>query len=148
MTIIDEILNFAIDREEEAAAFYTELAGKAKQKHMADLLLSFAAEERGHKAKLLAVKGGKRLAPKPGKVMDLQIADYTVDVKPSANMRYEDVLIVAMKNEKAAFRLYTDLAATADDPETQQTFLALAQEEAKHKLRFELEYDERVLAEN
>lgn len=148
MTMIDEILNFAIEREEEAAAFYAELAGKAEHKHLASLLLSFAAEELGHKAKLLAVKGGKRFAPKPGKVMDLKIADYMVDVKPSPTMSYQEILIVAMKNEKAAFRLYTDLAATADDPAVQQTFLALAQEEAKHKLRFELEYDERVLDEN
>ena len=148
MTMIDEILNFAIAREEEAAAFYTDLAGKAEHAHLAELLLSFAAEELGHKAKLLAVKGGKRFAPKPGKVMDLQIADYMVDVEPSPGMSYQEILIVAMKNEKAAFRLYSDLAATAGDPETEATFLALAQEEAKHKLRFELEYDERVLQEN
>ena len=42
----------------------------------------------------------------------------------------------------------TDLAALADDAELKAIFEALAQEEAKHKLRFEVEYDERILIEN
>jgi rubrerythrin len=53
-----------------------------------------------------------------------------------------------MKKEKAAFRLYSDLAGLADDAQLRNTFLFLAQEEAKHKLRFEIEYDENVLVEN
>ena len=55
---------------------------------------------------------------------------------------------VAMKKEKAAFRLYTDLAASTDDADLKATLLLLAQEEAKHKLRFELEYDEQILKDN
>ena len=53
-----------------------------------------------------------------------------------------------MKKEKAAFRLYSDLAAKTDDANRKETMLGLAQEEAKHKLRFEVEYDEFVLTEN
>ena len=55
---------------------------------------------------------------------------------------------MAMKAEKAAFKLYTDLAAATDDDGLKQIFLDLAQEEAKHKLRFELEYDDSILTEN
>ena len=53
-----------------------------------------------------------------------------------------------MKKEKAAYRLYTHLAGVAGDKNLSKTFLGLAQEEAKHKLRFEIEYDEVVLKEN
>jgi len=63
-------------------------------------------------------------------------------------MEYQDALIVAMKAEKAAFRLYSDIAGTTDNADLRGTFEALAQEEAKHKLRFEIEYDDRVLREN
>ncbi|CAK0779854.1 hypothetical protein CCP3SC15_6990002 [Gammaproteobacteria bacterium] len=55
---------------------------------------------------------------------------------------------MAMKKEKAAFKLYTDLAASTDDVGVRNTLLALAQEEAKHKLRFEIEYDDQILVEN
>jgi rubrerythrin len=44
--------------------------------------------------------------------------------------------------------MYTDLAATVDDESLRETFLALAQEEAKHKLRFEVEYDDVIMQEN
>jgi len=53
-----------------------------------------------------------------------------------------------MKKEKAAFRMYNDLASKAKKPELKALFLNLAQEEAKHKLRFEVEYDEHFLPEN
>ena len=40
------------------------------------------------------------------------------------------------------------LASALDDEGTRHTLLALAQEEARHKLRLESEYDEAVLTEN
>ena len=54
-----------------------------------------------------------------------------MEQKPSASMDYQSALILAMKQEKAAFRLYTDLAASTDDEKTRDLFLSLAQEEAK-----------------
>ena len=55
---------------------------------------------------------------------------------------------MAMKAEKAAFKLYNDLAEATDDENLRSVFLSLAQEEAKHKLRFEIEYDDRVFQDN
>jgi rubrerythrin len=97
---------------------------------------------------LLDVKAGKRLLKAERKVLDLKIGDYLVDTEPCADMDYQDALIVAMKKEKKAFKMYTDLAEATDDENLQTTFLSLAQEEAKHKLRFEIEYDDYVMAEN
>ena len=73
---------------------------------------------------------------------DLKMADYLVDVAPRPQMSLAEILILAMKREKAAFSLYTRLASMISDPDVRKLFLALAQEEAKHKLRFEIEYDE------
>ena len=81
--------------------------------------------------------------------MDLKIADYLVDVEPDPNkLDYQGALILAMKNEKAAFKLYTDLAEATDDDELGGILLAFAQEEAKHKLKLEIEYDDYVLTDN
>jgi rubrerythrin len=145
---IEEILDFAIDKEQEAHDFYTDLANKADRPGMKAIFTQFAGEEMGHKNKLMSIKQGKRLLPKAEKVMDLKIAEYVVDVDPGQELDYQKALILAMKREKAAFRLYTDIANQTDDNEMKLSFLALAQEEAKHKLRFELEYDEVILAEN
>jgi len=145
---VDEILDFAIGKEEEAAQFYTSLARQTQKSWMRQVFEEFANEERGHKAKLEAVKQGKLLLPAAEKVMDLKIADYVMDSKPSPDLDYQDALIFAMKEEKAAFKLYTDLAGATDDGALRATMLALAQEEAKHKLRFEIEYDDHILSGN
>jgi rubrerythrin len=86
--------------------------------------------------------------PAPAKVQDLKIGDYLVDQKPNPELDYQEALILAMKKEKAAFRLYSDLADVTEDEKLRQVFQALAQEEAKHKLRFEIEYDDNILTEN
>ena len=145
---VDKILDFAITQEEKAAAFYTDLANRMSPKHMKEVFLGFAREEEGHKAKLLAIKSGKRLAPVEQRVLDLKIGDHLTDTEISSDLNYQDALILAMKAEKVAFRLYTDLASVATDAALRESLLGLAQEEAKHKLRFEIEYDDNVLTEN
>jgi len=145
---VDEILDFAIKGEEEAAAFYKDMAGRVDKDWMKKAFLSFAKEEEGHKAKLQAIKAGKKLFPAQKTVLDLKIGDYLVDAEIKPEMDYQDALIVAMKKEKAAFKLYSDLAQSTTDEDLRNTFLALAHEEANHKLRFEVEYDEFVLREN
>lgn len=151
-TEIEDALDFAIKREEESIRLYAELAEMARRPEIRTVLLGFSREEEGHKAKLLRMKdlvrGGATPKPPPINVQDLHLADYLVDEQPSPDMDYQAILIVAMKKEKAAFRLYTDMAEMTEDPGLRDTFLALAQEEAKHKLRFEVEYDDYVLSQN
>jgi len=143
-----DILDFAIKNEEEAAQFYTELATKTELATMRKIFEDFAKEEQGHKAKLINVKNSGSMQPATEKILDLKIGDYLVDADPEQEMDYQGALILAMKKEKAAFKLYTDLAAAADDSGLKALLLSLAQEEAKHKLRFEIEYDDYVLTEN
>ena len=148
MNNVDEILDFAIGREQAAHDFYMDLATKMEQRGMKDIFVQFAGEELGHKAKLTAIKDGKRLLPHKDKVLNLKIAEYVVDVDPNEEIDYQKALILAMKREKASYKMYLDLSNSVDDEELQGTFLALAQEEARHKLRFEIEYDDYILAEN
>lgn len=144
----DEILDFAVGNEEKAVEFYTYLADQADSSAMKKVFEGFAREEEGHKAKLLAVKQSNRMQPAVEKVLDLKIGDYLVDSDPGADLNYQEALILAMKQEKAAFKLYTDLAAATSDPDLRDLLAGLAQEEAKHKLRFEVEYDDHILTEN
>jgi len=145
---VDKVLDFAIAKEEEAAQFYNDLAVKMGRKGMKEVFEGFAREEMGHMAKLMAVKEGKQLHASGAKVMDLKIGETVSDVQPSGDLSYQQALIIAMKAEKAAFKLYTDLAGATDDQAVKELFLSLAQEEAKHKLRFEIEYDDEILTEN
>ena len=148
MNTVDEILDYAIDQEQQAADFYAELAGRAEKAGMKDILLDFADEEKSHKERLELVKAGDReLAPEQ-QVLDLKISDYLVDVGATDNISYQDALIVAMKRERAAYELYSDMAAKVPEGNLKEILLGLAKEESKHKLFFESEYDERVLKDN
>ena len=72
------------------------------------------------------------------KVKDMKIADYLVDVAPKPDMTYAEALILAMKKEKKAFRLYTFLSEEAKNPLFERIVPSLHLEEARHKLRFEV----------
>jgi rubrerythrin len=145
---VDEILDFAINQEQEAYEFYEKLGAGMARAWMKEVFAKFAKEELGHKMKLTEIKQGKQMLPAERKVLDLKISDYLVDVEPGADLDYQKALITAMKKEKKAFKMYNDLADAAPNESLRDVFLALAQEEAKHKLRFELEYDDIIMSEN
>lgn len=146
---VDAILDFAIANEVEACQFYTDFAARMDVPAMKKVFEEFAQEEQGHKAKLEAVKRGDySFGTGALKVQDLGLADYLVDPEPKADMNYAEALILAMKKEKAAYKLYLDLASAAGTQELTDLFLSLAAEEARHKLRFEIEYDDHVLKED
>lgn len=145
---VNEILDFAIEKEEEARLFYLEWAQKLENKALSEQFVLFAGEELKHKEKLQRVKSGSTFKPVSKQVTDLKIVDYLVDIVPTPEMDYQEALIVAMRREKAAFKFYSDLAAMAQDGGLRDTFLALAQEEARHKLRLETVYEKEIYSEN
>ena len=137
----NEILDFAISEEEAAAEFYTHLARTMDKAWMCRVFEDFATEEMVHKQKLVLVKENKLLLPAEDQIMDLRRRDYLVDAQPSEALEYREALELAMSKEKAAFKLYNDLAQSTEDAALRVMFLVLAEEEAKHKLRFEVEYE-------
>ena len=143
---VDEVLHFAIASERAANQFYMGLAAQMESQEMREVFEDFAREELEHKAVLEGMNRGKVMEAED--VADLKISDYVVDVEPQSDMDYKDALVLAMKREKASFRLYIKLAGLTLDNNLRRTFLLLANQEAKHKLRFEVEYDDVVLKEN
>ena len=145
---INDILDFAINSEQKAVDFYVSLSQRFNDKVLKEAFVDFAKEEMGHKARLTQIKETGLYEMKKEDVQDLKIADYMVRTEPTNDMSYEDALRLAMKREKAAYRLYLALAERAPNDGMKNLFNGLAQEEAKHKLRFEIEYDDYILREN
>jgi len=146
-TSVDDILDFAIRNEQDAVDFYSKYADLVR-KEMKDLFLEFAQEEIKHKARLMKIKEEKTFTFSPEKIYSMNLSDYTTSGNFTMDLSYQDALILAMLKEKAAFKLYMNLSQKTDIPFLKDLFLSLAQEESKHKLRFELEYDEYILKEN
>ncbi|MFA5424215.1 MAG: ferritin family protein [Phycisphaerae bacterium] len=150
MESVNDILDFAIEQEIASQIFYYRLAADSAIPEMRQVFEGFTKEEKGHQARLESMKAKDSLkgAINPADIQSLGLSDYLVDAEPTPDMEYKDALILAMKKEKAAYRLYTDLAELSDSTDIKDIFLFLAQEEAKHKLRFEVEYDDTVLHED
>ena len=142
------VLEYAISLEQRAVDLYTDLAHMAQDNATKEAFLEFAEEEMGHRKKLEDVLEGKAFISARDTVTDLKISDYTVEVILGDKPDYQDILLFAIEQEKKASVLYNDLASRVEKPELKELFLALAAEEAKHKHRFELEYDENVLKDN
>ena len=148
MNTVDEILDYAIDQEQQAADFYEDVAQRAETAGMKQILLDFSEEEKRHKKILQAVKAGEHELTPEQEVLDLKISDYMVEVDVTSDISYQDALIIAMKRERAAYELYSDMAEKVPQSHLKEVLIGLAKEEAKHKLFFEAEYDERVLMDN
>jgi len=145
---IEEIINFAVDKEREAIAFYEDLAKKVENPVMKDAVLSMADEERKHERMLRNLTPKKIQFVRETSLQDLKISDYLVDVTPTPDMSYQELLIVAVKREEKSFALYSDLEQRASDEATRKVFTLLKGEELKHKSRLEKEYEERVMWED
>lgn len=144
----DEVIQFAIDGEQEAIDAYTTASEVVRGRSAKDMLLGMARQEEMHKNKLQSIDRERVSEAAIVNVPDLKIADFMDDVTITAGMDYSDILAVAMKREQRAHNLYVALASNADDVELKKLFQVLAQEEAGHKLALEKEYDEHVLTEN
>ena len=146
----ESILDFAIEREYEAVEFYTDLSNKTLFAAQKVMLKDLADMEKGHAAALERIRtmGYSQTQQAQKEVEDLHISDYLVDVEIKPNLSYQDIILIAMKREEKARKLYLDLASKVSDGEMNTLFTRLANEEAKHKHQFEVIYDEEVLKEN
>jgi rubrerythrin len=143
-----DILDFAMAQELEAEAFYRELALQARAASMRGILEEFAEEEHMHLEKLEKVKQGQfHVLAGDTPIPSIHLAEPLPQAKIGPDMDLADALVIAMKREKAAYRFYIELAADAPSQELMDLFLALAHEEANHKLRFEIEYDDWIIDE-
>ena len=134
------ILDYAITQETEAHEFYKKLSKQVEKFDLQEKLKNFALDEFQHKIHLEAVRDGQ-VSINPDEVGSLEIAESLIDIQPHDDMKYDEILALAIRKEHAAQQLYTKLANASQKPEIKQLFTLLAQEEAKHKLALEIEYD-------
>jgi rubrerythrin len=141
---VDEIIDYAISKEEEAVAFYTELSQNETFSGAKNAFQDFAGEEQKHAAMLRDFKSNKEKISqyKYEWIPDMKRSNYMVDIDYNKGMHYTDMLRLAMKREEKALQLYNDLGAKVEDDAFIKMFRILAQEEAKHKRILETIYDD------
>jgi rubrerythrin len=143
---LEAIVEFAIEKEKEAVEFYSGLARDEAFSGSKEMFTDFAREEQKHQKMLQEFKTkGFTQAMRNYKlkwIKDIKRSDYVVELEYRKGMAYNEILMLAMKREEAALKLYNDFLKQADTPESQKVFKMLCQEEAKHKLALETMYDD------
>lgn len=140
----EDIIEYAIESEKEAVAFYGEVAQKAPAANQRKILEEFADEERKHQAMFEDFGNNKEKLEgyKFTWIPDIKRSNYVVDMKYEKGMDYLDLLRLAMKREEKALQMYNELLEKTDDDELKKLFKMLCQEEAGHKLKLETIYDD------
>ena len=144
---LEAIVDFAIEKEREAVEFYQHISDNEEDfSGSKQMFAEFAAEEEKHEKILKEFKAQgitKSLEEYQLKwITDIKRSDYLVDLDYEQGMPYNEILLLAMKREEKALKLYNDFLDQADTDEGKKLFKILCQEEAKHKLALETIYDD------
>jgi rubrerythrin len=139
---VGDVLELAISREIQAAEFFMDMAGRMASPAMRALFERLSEEELEHKAKLeLEMMKEGIVAKTVGRLIDVGEADYGREFDLGPDVDFKEVLSVVIEKERRSFRFYTCLAGIIIEEDVHDVLLQLAEEEARHFVRFEREYD-------
>ncbi len=141
---INDIIDFASQKEKEAVVFYAKLSRMEPFLAIRETLSDFAKQEQKHYELLQNFIENQSILNRYvfNWIPDMKRSDYLVDMKYSKGMSYRELLMLAMKREEKSLKLYNELLEKIDDDELKKLFKILAQEEAKHKNILETIYDD------
>ena len=146
----NDILDYAIGKEKEAKQFYLDISEEEGLYGNRQTFLDFAKEEDKHVVMLEKLKAGVKDRGVDNYefkwIKDIKRGDLRLDIEYEKGMNYRDILMLAIKREEKALKLYNDLQVRVEDADHAKIFKILCQEEAKHKLALETMYDD-VMAE-
>ena len=125
----EDIINFAIAREQYACELYKSMAKREVYSNVAQLCEQLAAEELRHKQKLQQdfMMAGQTVLP-------MELSEYVVhSEQKTIFMDCQEFLAFAVKKEEKSVKFYKEMAEEATEAQYKNIFLNLAIEEEKHK---------------
>lgn len=142
-----DVLEFAIRKEHDARELYLMFKDVVRDPGAKTLLQALADQELGHRNMLEKALREGSVEGIVGKdqVKDLHLSDNFVTEPISPQSSPQEIMIFAMKNEKASYSLYTTMAQNYSGTTLEPIFSKLAQEELHHKETLEKQYEEHFM---
>ena len=135
------LIDIAIEREEEAAKFYRDLAKKVQDKSVQDTLEFLAKEEDRHKQFLSAYRAGNYEGSLDlEEVVDYKIAEHMEEPDADEMKNSTDAYLIAAHKELQSYRFYKSMADLHTEGKAKEMLYKSANEEMKHKERVEYLY--------
>jgi rubrerythrin len=140
--MVSEIIDMAIQREEEAYAFYMDVYAKVTESTVKDTLEFIAAEEKRHREFLVKYRDGGFGVDslRMNDPVDYKIAQHLEEPEVKTDMRSEDIYLVAAHRENRSYHFYSDLANLHTSGDLHELLLKIASEELRHKEKMEYLY--------
>jgi rubrerythrin len=140
---IPEILRFAIGKEKASRQFYYDVAARVTDPITQSVFEAIGLEEQKH------IDALELELMKLGITVDVD-AEFdenekrwlkTVEMDEDAeNMDFREAMLIAIQKEKASHQLYIQILGLIQQPEYRDIFRQLAEEEMRHIVQFEREY--------
>ena len=144
---LDDVIKFAVEREETAYQLYKRAAELSSTSAAKKMFEELAAEELTHKQVFVKIDIEKAAQHKLCKIPETSISKYLADVPFRADMSYQEILVFAIKTEESAYQLYKTAAGMTDDEKLQKVLMSFADVELGHRRRIEEIYEDKVLTE-
>ena len=142
---VSDVVDFAIQKEENAMEFYRKCAERAKNPGIKEFFKEMVTEEQSHRDMLRNLDSLNLDKVELKEVENLKISDYLVDVTFSDKITYQEALILAMKKEEKALAFYSGWKNKCMSEKASKLFQLLENEEEKHKRKLERLYDDEIL---
>jgi len=139
---IADVIDRAIQREEEAFHFYMNIHSKVQDAGVRDTVEFIAGEEKKHKAFLVDYRKGNygTDALRMADVIEYRVAEYLEEPEISKESSSQDVYLIAAHRESRSYQFYSELANMHADSELKTMLAKMANEELKHKEKMEYLY--------
>jgi rubrerythrin len=144
---LDDVIKFAIDREDTAYKLYKRAAELSTSISSKKMFEELALEEATHKDVFVKIDGDKAENHKLCTLPESSIAKYLAEIPFRADLTYSEIITFALKTEENAYQLYKAAAGMTDDLQLQKVLMNFADVELGHRRRLEAIYEERVLTE-
>ena len=139
---LSEVIDLAIQREEEAFDFYMDIVSKLEDSSIKDTIEFIANEEKKHKAFLVNYRKGDYGpdALRMSDIVDYKISQYLEEPEITNETKREDIYLIAAHRELRSHQFYTKMANMHEATNIKDMLLKMANEELKHKEKMEYLY--------
>jgi rubrerythrin len=136
------VIKLAIEKEEEAYEFYTDLKDLVEGKEAKETMGFLAAEEKKHKEFLVRYRDS---GVSPDKlslntVVDYHITEHLEQPEPTKKTGLQEAYLIAAHRELHSYNFYKALAEVHPEGSARELLLVMANEELKHKEKVEYLY--------
>lgn len=139
---VAEVIETAIQREEEAYAFYTHIHNRVSDESTRQTLEFIAGEEKKHREFLIRYRDGGygAAALRMNDAVDYKLAEHLEEPPVEEDLSSEKIYLIASHRELRSYQFYTDLAELHPEGELNEILRKIASEELKHKEKMEYLY--------